>query len=202
MTHRRFAYHNLTDISTHILTKRMTDFHHILVGGQNYFNSHPHEEDDTACTTLFHLIMNFNSHPHEEDDCSVISFLLLILKFQLTSSRRGWPKSFDLIRMEYLHFNSHPHEEDDEKMWWQQQKKSVFQLTSSRRGWLKIIKLIERNEYISTHILTKRMTNMQNLTRRERSISTHILTKRMTPNVRKGWFLCIFQLTSSRRGWL
>ena len=53
-----------------------------------------------------------------------------------------------------------------------------FQLTSSRRGWLQ--DLVECNiVYISTHILTKRMTSFRIL----------------DP------FLIIFQLTSSRRGW-
>ena len=58
---------------------------------QNYFNSHPHEEDDTSnqeriqkedisthilmkrmtdnvSKVLAAVVMHFNSHPHEEDD--------------------------------------------------------------------------------------------------------------------------------------
>ena len=76
---------------------------------------------------------------------------------------------------------------------------------------------------ISTHILTKRMTALQDfrLTRRifqltssrrgwqvlaicygkPICISTHILTKRMTEYLLMFLFFCIFQLTSSRRGW-
>ena len=78
----------------------------------------------------------------------------------------------------------------------------VFQLTSSRRGWLEIKKTESGCTYISTHILTKRMTYRHLLlTRNEwhfnshpheeddrigdeiqhfERISTHILTKRMT----------------------
>ena len=56
-----------------------------------------------------------------------------------------------------MHFNSHPHEEDD------------FRAC-----------LDGRREDISTHILTKRMTNVWNNTCEIEDISTHILTKRMT----------------------
>ena len=34
------------NISTHILTKRMTNRYRLDVGLYRYFNSHPHEEDD------------------------------------------------------------------------------------------------------------------------------------------------------------
>ena len=77
---------------------------------------------------------------------------------------------------------------------------------------------------ISTHILTRRMTELNEARKNYGSISTHILTKRMTIfNISKlccavisthiltkrmtvyhaFWIpRCIFQLTSSRRGWL
>ena len=60
------------------------------VSAANYFNSHPHEEDDVVCKNIF-----------------IVLFL-----FQLTSSRRGWRLRSD--RNVYIrNFNSHPHEEDD-----------------------------------------------------------------------------------------
>ena len=55
------------NISTHILTKRMTKSLRIYRGGSIYFNSHPHEEDDHV---------------------SIIRILHTLI-FQLTSSRRG-----------------------------------------------------------------------------------------------------------------
>ena len=98
------------------------------------------------------------------------------------------------------HFNSHPHEEDDARL--------IDGLITS---------------CISTHILTKRMTNTQyiyssfpifQLTSSRRGwqdqllegaaahdISTHILTKRMTVKTGTTSSPTIFQLTSSRRGW-
>ena len=75
-------------ISTHILTKRMTDFEQRSVSGMSYFNSHPHEEDDYLNRFRFLRFIHFNSHPHEEDDGGMYSLRSLML-FQLTSSRRG-----------------------------------------------------------------------------------------------------------------
>ena len=77
------------EISTHILTKRMTiaicsataeslfQLTSSRRGWQRirtasiaieYFNSHPHEEDDIYATDNVIDNIHFNSHPHEEDD--------------------------------------------------------------------------------------------------------------------------------------
>ena len=77
------------EISTHILTKRMTiaicsataeslfQLTSSRRGCQRirtasiaieYFNSHPHEEDDIYATDNVIDNIHFNSHPHEEDD--------------------------------------------------------------------------------------------------------------------------------------
>ena len=77
-------------ISTHILTKRMTSCQAYPQQRLNYFNSHPHEEDDTYTSYIEKHPVHFNSHPHEEDDAHPL------LSVQLRQ-----------------HFNSHPHEEDD-----------------------------------------------------------------------------------------
>ena len=55
-------------ISTHILTKRMTDYGIYLELCNENFNSHPHEEDDFYTMLYLNILSNFNSHPHEEDD--------------------------------------------------------------------------------------------------------------------------------------
>ena len=57
-----------TDISTHILTKRMTMVMFQLDVLYEYFNSHPHEEDDNKNKNNNKVKGYFNSHPHEEDD--------------------------------------------------------------------------------------------------------------------------------------
>ena len=165
-------------ISTHILTKRMTTLQQLVRLSERYFNSHPHEEDDPDAAWQSATYCYFNSHPHEEDDCN-----------------------FPLRAVPLWYFNSHPHEEDD------------FYFLPF---------LIKRD--ISTHILTKRMTELNEARKNYRSISTHILTKRMTSSIRRErgrkeisthiltkrmtFFKMltnsykIFQLTSSRRGWL
>ena len=60
------------------------------------------------------------------------------------------------------HFNSHPHEEDD----------------------YNCVLFMQRIN-ISTHILTKRMTELAQYQDYEEYISTHILTKRMTAILNK-----------------
>ena len=190
---------NCVNISTHILTKRMTSFprtcqciHHFNshpheeddyvktcnLRTLTHFNSHPHEEDDPAKSCKFLTNGYFNSHPHEEDDGLTLFiksfndisthiltkrmtiFFMAIAQigiFQLTSSRRGWPKCWPIhikwitfqltssrrgwrrygeyVDMDNQYFNSHPHEEDDS-----------------------VSRFLNPSLYISTHILTKRMT--------------------------------------------
>ena len=186
-------------ISTHILTKRMTaatapKFSRLIfqltssrrgwpdtfvaAGGNLYFNSHPHEEDDRLRQLQDRLLRYFNSHPHEEDDNIQLSFSLLCNPFQLTSSRRGWRNWTEEVSAAN-YFNSHPHEEDD-----------VDVVDSAV------------NLDISTHILTKRMTISIGEILMPYIISTHILTKRMTILSEAMQDGLVFQLTSSRRGWL
>ena len=117
-----------------------------------------------------------------------------ILTKRMTQSKHG-------SRKWQLNFNSHPHEEDDVE-WKMDLKEQLFQLTSSRRGWLCKPFCKFHWLFISTHILTKRMTivNFSNVSLWY--ISTHILTKRMTADNLKYGYERRFQLTSSRRGWL
>ena len=55
-------------ISTHILTRRMTSHEWRTVLRDEYFNSHPHKEDDRLCFVIYISLFHFNSHPHKEDD--------------------------------------------------------------------------------------------------------------------------------------
>ena len=61
----------------------------VLICLADYFNSHPHEEDDIGAKEHMKESMYFNSHPHEEDDMMEHFFVLDVKLFQLTSSRRG-----------------------------------------------------------------------------------------------------------------
>ena len=220
MTHSVWVLARWYHISTHILTRRMTlsTFH--SSSDNLHFNSHPHKEDDamrikyTKETISFQLtssrggwlkearkaagVTHFNSHPHEEDDAagsrkrrnSIISTHILTRRmtirhckfatsfpFQLTSSRGGW-RLWKEISHKQHHFNSHPHEEDDEMC----AKKNC-------------------SDCISTHILTRRMTESATYLSSDWEISTHILTRRMTTTNKTYQYDSIFQLTSSRGGW-
>ena len=75
-------------------------------------------------------------------------------------------------------FNSHPHKEDD---------RGISSLCKSRS--------------VSTHILTRRMTQEKQDSRIDQIVSTHILTRRMTRSIDLNWWRVMFQLTSSQGGW-
>ena len=168
------------------------------------------------------LIEYFNSHPHEEDDLHLTIYRLNLVIFQLTSSRRGWllilkfnleicPISTHILTKRMtrhtrrtdpeqnisthiltkrmtrspslsigscLYFNSHPHEEDDLKKGIKN-KPFLFQLTSSRRGWRKLA-------LMNIHWLIFQLTSSRRGWRIQRLAS---------------WTSTTFQLTSSRRGW-
>ena len=122
------------------------------------FNSHPHEEDDNRQPNRCIRKIYFNSHPHEEDDMSkhwniieVCNISTHILTKRMTNST-PWTITWK------NYFNSHPHEEDDKKSVESHISEAVFQLTSSRRGWRCTFIPFRLCKFISTHILTKRMT--------------------------------------------
>ena len=186
-------------ISTHILTKRMTDgfptFCILCVISTHILT----KRMTVSVQTPSPRILYFNSHPHEEDDD--VSRLQPQTK-EVISTHILTKRMTNLLNVHFC--------------------RNVFQLTSSRRGWPPVPQSRSAG-YISTHILTKRMTqlmlifqllftiNSTSYRRRLRYrcwfvyftffISTHILTKRMTAFRNGNLMESIFQLTSSRRGW-
>ena len=190
---------NCVNISTHILTKRMTAF-----------------------LLLLHMNMNISTHILTKRMTIFFMAIAQIGIFQLTSSRRGWPKCWP-IHIKWItfqltssrrgwpnrkqssfaskNFNSHPHEEDDLLQHFFRLPTISFQLTSSRRGWQVCIVLLSLPGHFNSHPHEEDDEDMVNMWIWITSISTHILTKRMT--VYHAFWIprCIFQLTSSRRGW-
>ena len=75
-------------ISTHILTKRMTEETYFLVCGMDYFNSHPHEEDDTG-TMETSSGDGISTHILTKRMTGTVESAGTNKAFQLTSSRRG-----------------------------------------------------------------------------------------------------------------
>ncbi len=101
------------------------------------FNSHPHEEDDNFTMTGQPSGNHFNSHPHEEDD-----------NFTMTGQPSG------------KNFNSHPHEEDDNFTMTGQPSGNHFNSHPHEEDDL-ADEVINFQEEISTHILTRRMTGVK-----------------------------------------
>ena len=141
-----------------------------------HFNSHPHEEDDfRACLDgrrediSTHILTKRMTESPELHRCRVI--------FQLTSSRRGWRFS-KILALIAVHFNSHPHEEDDQVEMATRYMTLHFNSHPHEEDDESSYGAI-CGQFISTHILTKRMTNQKF------TLKTFI----------------VFQLTSSRRGW-
>ena len=142
--------------STHILTRRMTTCIQQNRDSGSIFNSHPHKEDDAHLFWCLKKYLFFNSHPHKEDDFRSCPEHRGFHIFQLTSSQGGW---LPLQATSIISF--------------------AFQLTSSQGGWpSKFISCT--TAFISTHILTRRMTDFDHLS----------------------FCFRIFQLTSSQGGWL
>ena len=59
------------EISTHSLTKRLTNGNTAVHGFAKYFNSQPHEEADGVPLHSILRMVHFNSQPHEEADGNV-----------------------------------------------------------------------------------------------------------------------------------
>ena len=121
-----------------------------------YFNSHPHEEDDHDFNGNVRYTLVFQLTSSRRGWQDLFRITITLNTFQLTSSRRGWHSGL-WVQHRKLNFNSHPHEEDDITM-----------------------DTYRYNMFISTHILTKRMTIGGSKLGQRIDISTHILTKRMT----------------------
>ena len=147
---------------------------------KQYFNSHPHEEDDLAETETYNEQNNISTHILTKRMTKIsVKFESIKLAFQLTSSRRGWPRNVRHAQT-IFYFNSHPHEEDDDF----HSNDELF------TGYFNSHPHEEDDRLVLATVIIRK------------NISTHILTKRMTfqPWV-NGIILRLFQLTSSRRGW-
>ena len=128
------------NISTHILTKRMTSLVMWGIWEQQYFNSHPHEEDDRYMFRCVPLIPNISTHILTKRMTNVRLVLLCSRTFQLTSSRRGWPFA----------------KKGTPKKWHISTHILTERMTQYRIQY-------RASSDISTHILTKRMTALSSV---------------------------------------
>ena len=210
-------------ISTHSLTRRLTTSDTILDIVKSDFNSQPHKEADWSTYTSKQFWDYFNSQPHKEADdwhAIVQSSMISISTHSLTRRLTVSPYSAFFVteisthsltrRLTPVlgfctllhHFNSQPHKEADlpPAPWYD--GLSIFQLTASQGGWPGHILWRISEFLISTHSLTRRLTEICHITRwiwryfnsqphkeadwsslsdiRWIYISTHSLTRRLT----------------------
>ena len=123
--------------------------------------------------------MDFNSQPHKEADCNagIIRCGYFISTHSLT--RRLTNRTIIPLE-ESLHFNSQPHKEADNGIRAYDVDICAFQLTASQGGWRSDPRKMERHCNISTHSLTRRLTDLILLANGQSDISTHSLTRRLT----------------------
>ena len=100
------------NISTHILTKRMTCRLERCTKINGYFNSHPHEEDDDRLIPVCYL-RDISTHILTKR----MTHWILEYLFGVTISTHILTKRMTTLEAylqgEEVYFNSHPHEEDD-----------------------------------------------------------------------------------------
>ena len=167
-------------ISTHSLTKRLTDEYYRNFIAQNIsthsltkrLTRNDAERRNNNGISTHSLTKRLTVHDIKRKEKEN--------RFQLTASRRGWP-NVAAQTVAANDFNSQPHEEADYYCCSSWPPAATFQLTASRRGWQFNIRCSHHFKVISTHSLTKRLTTWCR---------------------NKVLYFSVFQLTASRRGWL
>ena len=167
--------------------------------GITYFNSQPHEEADNVSLHTA-TIRHISTHSLTKR----LTRISIHVKIPISYFNSQPHEEADVYCRRggscNFYFNSQPHEEADFNIWIL--LALIFISTHSLTKRLtNPAKENAGNVYISTHSLTKRLTYNSVLTVSSVFISTHSLTKRLTV------FCCTrtgtksFQLTASRRGW-
>ena len=163
------------------------------------FNSHPHKEDDLRLTGFGYLLVSFNSHPHKEDDIRYLMVPLLcslsthILTRRMTSEFLFIQSNYTLSTHILTRRMTFPNESESSP--------AIFQLTSSQGGWR--TKTFQTN-WSFFFQLTSSQGGWLHMGKDDKTLihlSTHILTRRMTEQVLLKHIVYTFQLTSSQGGW-
>ena len=103
---------NLFHISTHSLTRRLTERCFLVKQVNNHFNSQPHEEADNIRQQCNRIHAYFNSQPHEEADERLGVQKSAISNFNSQPHEEA-DNLLVLPTADPGHFNSQPHEEAD-----------------------------------------------------------------------------------------
>ena len=144
--------------------------------------------------------VHFNSQPHKEADGLMTGALGETLAFQLTALQGGWPVKKGKGR-KARYFNSQPHKEADRFSQTQETLQNYFNSQPHKEAdaWDAGVPM---RLPISTHSLTRRLTECSWTKGEYDFISTHSLTRRLTHKPYKAYLEKLFQLTASQGGWL
>ena len=163
-----------------------------------YFNSHPHEEDDfkthTGCNkrAISTHILTKRMTKQGKIPNSLLVISTHILTKRMTSMSFG-------SRGFLAYFNSHPHEEDDWLRIMERWKKIHFNSHPHEEDDDTYLVCLLLYLYFNSHP-HEEDDKVKKLELEQNHISTHILTKRMTGFNNYFCIRIVFQLTSSRRG--
>ena len=179
----------------------MTSTGDMLWEANLYFNSHPREEDDASNFPRL-IALSISTHILTKRMTEYLLMFLFFCIFQLTSSRRGWRSTA------YAGVNSTLFQLTSSRRGWHWTSSGSeldipFQLTSSRRGW-----------HAHSPLLTVQGCHFNSHPHEEddpaswipRSSYRHFNSHPHEEDDSTPSTFCstasIFQLTSSRRGWL
>ena len=140
----------LADISTHILTKRMTIIQDFPAPSGN-ISTHILTKRMTFSTlSLCNICSNISTHILTKRMTNPLILLITPLIFQLTSSRRGWPKvgRTQLLEQAFQLTSSRRGWRGFEAVSFMS---NSFQLTSSRRGWHSRTIMLMSKKYFNSH---------------------------------------------------
>ena len=153
----RFQFLSQHSISTHSLTRRLTA---IIVQHPAFpknFNSQPHKEADGNDNRRSNGNCNFNSQPHKEADIlSVTMSDAVAISTHSLTRRLTWTVKNSLPSLQ--NFNSQPHKEADASGGERQRTGTYFNSQPHKEAdvWNMYNGIYED---ISTHSLTRRLTN-------------------------------------------
>ena len=147
---------------------------------QRYFNSPPHKKNHIATTMINTVFFKISTHILTKRMTIIHSFAAPAIYISTHILTKRMTTLHQLVRLSERYFNSHPHEEDDPDAAWQSATYCYFNSHPHEEDDLRSQGFLSEAYIISTHILTKRMTEQMLNGLFYLDISTHILTKRMT----------------------
>ena len=145
-----------------------------------HFNSRPRKEVDRNPTVLTVGVCHFNSRPRKEVDKTVTQKVAAVFTFQLTTSQGGRLHWFTPFNNSSTYFNSRPRKEVDCARQLHGTNDGYFNSRPRKEVDKRKGLSPEQEEYISTHDLARRSTDVLKILVLSCDISTHDLARRST----------------------